>query len=247
MLFRSLYDSEAVIANSDITRTFRDLLPQDESEPYLRKNAARLEPACSGVVLYLGCRKRFPNLLHHDFLFSANSDEEFKDLYERRVPHSDPTIYIAIPSRTDPTVAPKGCEAVYALVHTPYLSPEFDWETGAQAYRDLIVDKMERCGMEGLKGSIETERMITPLDLERLYWVNKGAIYGVVTKRGLTSAFKTGNRSRIRGLYFAGGSVNPGAGVPMVLMSGQIAAQCVLDDLGTCGKFASEKAQMVQV
>ncbi len=232
----TFHGADIVIANSDIVHTLEDLLPNSMSEPYLRKHEARLEPACSGVVLYLGCRKRFANLLHHDFMFSANSDEEFRDLYERRIPHADPTIYLAIPSRTDPTVAPEGCDAVYALVHTPYISPEFDWTTGAPAYRDVIVDKMERCGMTGLKESIETERMITPVDLERLYWVNKGAIYGVVTKRGLTSAFKTGNRSSIPGLYFAGGSVNPGAGVPMVLMSGQIAAECVLEDVGPRAK-----------
>lgn len=235
------YEADAVIANSDVVRTFQDLLPKEEGEPYLKKNAGRLEPACSGVVLYLGCNKRFPDLLHHDFFFSANSDEEFRDIYERRIPHADPTIYLAVPSRTDPTVAPEGGEAVYALVHTPYISSEYDWETGAQAYRDIIVNKMERCGMHGLKDSIVTERMITPRDLEKLYWVNKGAIYGVVTKRGLTSAFKTGNRSHIPGLYFAGGSVNPGAGVPMVLMSGQIAAQCVLEDSGTHFATRTEK------
>ncbi|HLK60784.1 MAG TPA: phytoene desaturase family protein, partial [Chthonomonadaceae bacterium] len=228
-----LYRSDVVIANSDIVRTLCDLLPQDISAPYLHKSAQRLEPACSGVVLYLGCRKRFPNLLHHNFFFSSNADAEFRDLYERRIPHADPTIYLALPSRTDPIVAPEGCEAVYALVHTPYLSPEYDWETGAQAYQDLVLDKMERCGMTGLRESILTSRMITPLDLEQLYWVNKGAIYGVVTKRGLSSAFKTGNRSRLPGLYFAGGSVNPGAGVPMVLMSGQVAAQCVLEDISS--------------
>ena len=240
-----LHEADVVVANSDVVRTFSDLLPEDHSGPYLRKNAANLEPACSGVVLYLGCRTRFPKLLHHNFLFSADSDAEFRDIYERRVPHDDPTIYIAVPSRTDPTVAPAGCEAVYALVHTPYLSDAFDWNYGAQSYRDVIIDKMERSGMTGLRESITTERMITPVDLERLYWVNKGAIYGVVTKRGLTSAFKTGNRSDIKGLYFAGGSVNPGAGVPMVLMSGQIAAQCVLDDLGTGAATTAEKAQKV--
>lgn len=234
------HPAEAIIANSDIVRTLRDLLPPGESETHLRKHAERLEPACSGVVLYLGCKKRFPNLLHHDFFFSASAEEEFRDLYERRIPHADPTIYLAIPSRTDASVAPEGGEAIYALVHTPYISPEYDWESGAQSYRDLIMDKMERCGMAGLRDSIVTERMITPLDLERLYWVNKGAIYGVVTKRGLTSAFKTGNRASLPGLYFAGGSVNPGAGVPMALMSGQIAAQCVLEDWGAARTPAAQ-------
>ena len=101
--------------------------------------------------------------------------------------------------------------------------------------------------MTGLRDSIETERMVTPIDLESLYWVNKGAIYGVVTRRGLTSAFKTGNRSTIPGLYFAGGSVNPGAGVPMVLMSGQIAAECVLEDIGAGAAQASGTAQRLYV
>lgn len=228
-----LHHADVVIANSDIVRTFTDLIPGEESETFLRRNEGRLEPACSGVVLYLGCRKRFTSLAHHSFLFSADSDAEFRDIYERRIPHPDPTIYLALPSLTDPTVAPPGCEAVYALAHTPYIASEYDWNHYADAYREILIDKMERCGMTGLRDSIETERRITPLDLERLYSVNKGAIYGVVTRRGLTSAFKTGNRSaHIQGLYFAGGSVNPGAGVPMALMSGQVAAACVLEDAG---------------
>jgi phytoene desaturase len=227
----SLEKFDIVVSNADIVRMYEKMLPNGQET--LRKEGKRLEPACSGVVLYLGCRKRFPQLLHHDFFFSKDSDEEFRDIYERRIPHDDPTIYLAVPSRTDTGVAPDGCENIYVLVHTPYLGPEYDWETGAERYRNIILDKLERCGLDGLRDSIETERMITPLDLERLYRVNKGAIYGVVTQRGLGSAFKTANRSaEIQNLYLCGGSVNPGAGVPMVLMSGQIAADCVIEDNG---------------
>lgn len=225
------FAADAVVCNSDIVLTLTGLLETPEAVDHYRKNAANLEPACSGAVLYLGCNRRFPNLLHHDFFFSTDSDAEFRDIYENRIPHADPTIYLAVPSRTDPSVAPEGCEAIYALVHTPYVSDGYDWSSRAREYRDIIVRKLEKWGLEGLEESIVTERMLTPLDIRDMYRANKGAIYGVVTKRGLTSAFKTGNRSKLyRGLYHAGGSVNPGAGVPMVLMSGQIAAQCVLDD-----------------
>jgi diapolycopene oxygenase len=237
-----IYPCDAIVANSDITKTCTELLPEKEAAAAVRRQGSALEPACSGMVLYLGCRKKFSGFLHHDFLFSADSDAEFADIYEKKIPHGDPSIYLAIPSLTDPTVAPEGCEAVYALVHTPYISPEYDWSTRAKEYRDIIVKKMERCGFDGLEESIETERWITPLDLEKLYRVNKGAIYGVVTRRGITSAFKTGNRSALPGLYFAGGSVNPGAGVPMVLMSGQIAAECLLEDVASAGAAPARKA-----
>ena len=224
---------DAVVANSDITRTLEQMLT-GETQEYARKHKKQLEPACSGIVLYLGCNKTWPQLKHHDFYFSANSDEEFKDLYERKVPHEDPTCYLAVPSITDPHVAPPGCTALYILVHCPYLSGAFDWDKETPRYRDVIIDKLERGGMTGLRDSIQVSKTITPRDLEQMYWVNRGAIYGVVTQRGLTSAFKTGNRSDlIKGLYWAGGSVNPGPGVPMVLMSGQIAANCIIEDYGS--------------
>ncbi len=225
---------DAVIANSDIVRTLESLLGTREATDALHKREKQLEPACSGIVLYLGCNRQWPQLKHHDFFFSADSDAEFRDLYENHVPHSDPTCYLAVPSITDPAVAPEGCTALYVLVHTPYVTESFEWDREAERYRDVILDKLERSGLTGLRDSIEASRTVTPRDLERMYWVNRGAIYGVVTQRGLNSAFKTANRSDVvRGLYWAGGSVNPGPGVPMVLMSGQIAANCVIEDFGT--------------
>ena len=224
---------DCVVANSDIARTLEQMLTGENAQAYLKKNEKQLEPACSGMVLYLGCSATWPQLTHHDFYFSADSNAEFKDLYERKVPHEDPTCYLAVPSITDPHVAPPGCTALYVLVHCPYLTEAFDWDTQAARYRNVIIDKLERSGLTGLRDSIQVSRTVTPRDLEHLYWVNRGAIYGVVTQRNLNAAFKTANRSAlIKGLYWAGGSVNPGPGVPMVLMSGQIAANCVLEDYG---------------
>ena len=226
---------DAVVANSDIWRTLEGMLStHPEAKAHLYKREKQLEPACSGIVLYLGCNRQWDHLAHHDFYFSADSDEEFRDIYERKIPHEDPTCYLAVPSITDPDVAPEGCTAVYVLVHCPYLTDEFDWDQHTDRYRDVIIDKLERNGLTGLRASIEVSRTVTPRDLEQMYWVNRGAIYGVVTQRGLNAAFKTANRSDlIQGLYWAGGSVNPGPGVPMVLMSGQIAANCVIEDFGT--------------
>ncbi len=232
----SLEAFDVVVANSDIVRTLEQTLIGANAPVYLKKNEKQLEPACSGIVLYLGCNKTWPQLKHHDFYFSANSDEEFRDIYERKVPHEDPTCYLAVPSITDPQVAPPGCTSLYVLVHCPYVTDAFDWDKHTTRYRDVIIDKLERGGMTGLRDSIQVSKTITPCDLERMYWVNRGAIYGVVTQRNLNAAFKTSNRSElVKGLYWAGGSVNPGPGVPMVLMSGQIAANCVIEDYGQGG------------
>ncbi len=232
-------DYDIVVANSDVVRTLETMISHDAAADYLKHQKKQLEPACSGIVLYLGCNRTWPQLAHHDFFFSADSDAEFKDIYERKVPHEDPTCYLAVPSITDATVAPPGCTALYVLVHCPYVSDAFDWEAETERYRDVIIDKLERQGLTGLRASIQVSRTITPRDIESMYWVNRGAIYGVATQKGLNSAFKTANRSgQLRGLYWAGGSVNPGPGVPMVLMSGQIAANCIIEDYGTPASLA---------
>ncbi|MGV3720008.1 MAG: phytoene desaturase family protein [Actinomycetota bacterium] len=225
--------ADRVVSNCDIIRTYSELIQHPAAAQTLRRDRKRLQPACSGVVLYLGCNRTWEQLLHHDFYFSDDPEAEFHDIYDRGVPASDMSIYLAAPSITDPSAAPPGHTALYALVHTPFRSDAFDWTDGARGYRDQIIRRLEERGLTGLRDSIEVERMLTPVEIEQLYLSWRGSIYGLLTQKGLTAAFKPGNRCRhFEGLYFAGGSVNPGAGVPMVLMGGQVAADCVLQDLG---------------
>lgn len=225
--------ADAVVSNCDIIRTHEELIRHPRAKEVLKRESRRFEPACSGVVLYLGCNRTWDHLAHHDFLFSEDPEAEFHDIYQRGRPAEDMTIYLAVPSLTDPSVAPEGCTALYALIHTPYRTPGVDWSTEGPRYRERVLNRLEARGLTGLRESIQVERMLTPVDIERLYRSKGGSIYGLLTQKGLTAAFKPGNRSPyFEGLYFAGGSVNPGAGVPMVLMSGQTAANCVLEDLG---------------
>lgn len=225
--------ADAVVSNCDVIRTHEELLRHPAAVDILRRERGRLEPACSGVVLYLGCSRTWDHLAHHDFLFSEDPDAEFADIYERHVPARDMTAYLAVPSLTDPSAAPPGHTALYVLVHTPYRNAQVDWSVEGPRYRDAILNRLEQRGLTGLRKSIQVERMLTPVEIEALYRSKGGSIYGLLTQKGLTAAFKPGNRSsKFSGLYFAGGSANPGAGVPMVLMGGQIAADCVLEDLG---------------
>ncbi|MFG0255686.1 MAG: phytoene desaturase family protein, partial [Rhodopirellula sp. JB053] len=171
-------------------------------------------------------------LLHHNFIFSKDPEAEFDAIYKRGEPAPDPTAYVCAPSASEPAVAPEGGEALYILVHTPYLRPHHDWKMMLPEYREVILDKLERtAGMEGLRDAIVTEDSLTPEGIHNRYRVLNGAIYGLASHGKFTGAFKPGNRRKdIRGLYLAGGAAHPGPGMPMVLMSGWIAADSLDDD-----------------
>ena len=217
----------AVVSNSDSVRTHRELVDGPPRNRFL--NRRRYEPACSGVVLYLGLDKRYEQLIHHNFIFSADPHEEFEMIYRRGEPAPDPTCYVCAPAVTEPAVAPPGGEALYVLVHTPYLRPHHDWSKMFAPYRRRIIEKLEStAGMKDLEKHIVFERALTPQDIHDRYHVLNGAIYGLASHGTFLGAFKPANRSPdIEGLYLAGGSAHPGPGMPMVMMSGWIAADCV--------------------
>jgi len=219
-----------VVSNSDSVRTHRELVGPPARDKFLKRR--KYEPACSGVVLYLGLNKRYEQLIHHNFVFSADPHEEFAAIYGRGEPADDPTCYVCAPAVTEPGVAPPGGEALYVLVHTPYLRPHHDWSKMFAPYRRRIIEKLKQtAGMKDLEEHIVFERALTPQDINDRCHVLNGAIYGLASHGRFLGAFKPSNRSPdIEGLYLAGGSAHPGPGMPMVMMSGWIAADCVDQD-----------------
>lgn len=229
------FPAAAVVSNGDSVRTHRELLAgRPQARRFERRR--RYEAACSGVVLYLGLDRRYEHLEHHNFVFSRDPHEEFDAIYRRGEPAPDPTCYVCAPARNDPEVAPAGGEALYVLVHTPYLRPGHDWEEMYPRYRRTIVDKLARsAGLTDLEDRIRVERWLTPRDIHERYRVLDGAIYGLASHGRLTGAMKPANRSPdVPGLYLAGGSAHPGPGMPMVLMSGWIAADALDRDALVC-------------
>jgi phytoene desaturase len=221
---------DAVVSNSDAVRTHRELIGGKVAREFEHKRT--YEAACSGVVLYLGLNKRYDHLAHHDFVFSRDPHEEFHAIYDQGIPAPDPTCYLAATSASDPASAPAGGEALYVLVHTPYLRPEHDWTKMLPAYRQVILDKLKRtAGLTDIEDRIVFERHLTPQDIHDRYRVLNGAIYGISSHGVFNGAFKPANRSReLDGLYLAGGAAHPGPGMPMVMMSGWIAADSLDQD-----------------
>jgi phytoene desaturase len=223
-------DVDAVVSNMDAVRTHRELFARGEGAPFLGRRT--YEPACSGVVLYLGLDRRYDHLAHHNFVFSRDPEEEFDAIYRKGEPAPDPTAYVAATTFSEPETAPPGGEALYVLVHTPYLRDRHDWSRMLPEYRKTILRKLETTmGLEGIEEHIVVERHLTPEDIHRRYRVLNGAIYGLASHGRFLGAFKPSNRSAdVRGLYLAGGAAHPGPGMPMVLMSGWIAADALDQD-----------------
>ena len=230
---------DSIVSNMDSVRTYGELVGGQPAKDFAKSR--KREAACSGVVLYLGLDRAYDHLAHHNFVFSRSAEEEFDSIYDKATPAPDPTAYIAAPARTEPAVAPHGGEALYVLVHTPYLRPHHDWSRMLPDYRRTILDKLKRsAGMADIEERIVHERVLTPQDIHDRYRVLNGAIYGLASHGRVLGAFKPGNRSRqVPGLYLAGGSAHPGPGMPMALMSGWIAADTLDGDVGGANRKSS--------
>ena len=221
-------EADVFVCNMEVVPAYERLL--GEPPRFLRK-LEKFAPACSGLVLHLGVDREYPQLAHHNFFFSRDPRKHFADVFHRKVLPEDPTIYLVRPTRTDPSQAPAGCENIKVLPHIPHLQ---DAPFAEQDYADLrerALNKLERMGLGDLRRHIVTEDICTPEDIERHYYSNRGAIYGVVSDRKRNLGFKAPKKSaRYDNLYFVGGSVNPGGGMPMAILSGlqvrdRIAAQ----------------------
>lgn len=221
----------AIVSDADSVRTHRELMAGTDAAARFERRR-RYEPACSGVVLYLGLDRRYEHLLHHNFVFSRDPHEEFDAIYRAGEPAPDPTCYVCAPGLTEPEVAPPGGEALYVLVHTPYLRGHHNWNAMLPGYRRVILDKLKRAaGMTDLEDRIRFEAWLTPQDIHDRYGVLDGAIYGLASHGRLHGAFKPSNRSPdVPRLYLAGGAAHPGPGMPMVMMSGWIAADALDKD-----------------
>ncbi|MCA9907072.1 MAG: phytoene desaturase, partial [Anaerolineae bacterium] len=224
-------DAEAVIANVDVATVYEQLLPPMATSPAKVRRLLHAEPSCSGFLLLLGIEGEHPQLAHHNIFFSSDYKREFDDIFQRGLPPDEPTIYVSITSKSDPDHAPAGHENWFVMVNAPAYDARFDWRKEATAYRERALARLATFGLD-VSTQIRAEHMLTPLDLERMSGARRGALYGQSSNSRFSALRRPHNRaSDVRGLYFAGGTAHPGGGVPMVTLSGKVAAGMVLEDL----------------
>jgi phytoene desaturase len=229
--------ADAVLANSDVVYTYRELIEKRNRRKYNDKTLNRLEPGGSGMILLLGVEGAYPQLAHHTKFMPQDYSSDLTAMFETRTIPADPCIYVAASTRTDPTQAPPNCENLFVLASAPALAPtiegKLNWNSAGPTYRDQLVNTLEtRFGLTDLSKRIVAEKHFTPLDLQSTYNANAGSIYGIGSNSRRTAFLRPPNRDKeIKHLFFAGGATHPGGGLPLVTLSGKIAAELILEDL----------------
>lgn len=220
------YDADYVLCNADVVEAHNTLI---EGFARQKKRLNRLEPSLSGMVFFWGMNKQFPELAHHNIVFSADYRREFEQIFTEKVAPDDPTVYISISSKADAGHAPKGGENWFVLLNMPYLNGQ-NWGYEQERMKSAVLKRLLAIGIDA-ESSIETEAVHTPQDLYDLYRSNKGSIYGISSNTQMAAFMRPANRSHhLRGLYFCGGSSHPGGGVPLVVLSGKMAAELIEED-----------------
>jgi phytoene desaturase len=211
---------DIVASNMDVTNTYRKLLP-NEKHP---EKILNQEKSGSGLIFYWGIKKQFPQLGLHNIFFSNNYQEEFKWQFEKQDIYKDPTIYINITSKHSPADAPEGCENWFLLINAPNNKGQ-NWDEIIERTKANILQKLSLALKVDIANLIETEDILDPRTIESKTSSSQGALYGNSSNNKFAAFMRHPNfSSSISNLYFVGGSVHPGGGIPLALSSAKIAA-----------------------
>jgi phytoene desaturase len=213
---------DRIVSNMDVYFTYKKLMPR-EKQP---KKILQQERSTSGLIFYWGINRTFPELDLHNIFFSKDYKKEF-DALQMGTICDDPTVYINISSKKTPTDAPDQCENWFVLINAPFNSGQQNWDSLIAETRIAVVNKISRILGIDFQKCIEAEAILDPLSIEAKTASFAGSLYGT-SSNSMTSAFMRHPNfsARIKNLYFVGGSVHPGGGIPLALLSAKI-----LDDL----------------
>ncbi len=227
------FQADLVVSNGDVGHTYRDLIEPAHRRKWTDRKVERLDYAMSCFLLYLGTRKKYPELEHHTLILTERYKGLLDDIFRKKILPDDFSMYLHVPTRTDPSMAPEGCESMYVLVPVANLRGGQDWSELRQPFADRVIDYLEAWGMEGLRENLEVLHIMDPTDFRDELNSLHGNAFAIVPKFTQTAWFRPHNRSEdVKGLYLVGAGTHPGAGVPGVFLSAETTYGCIAKDLG---------------
>ena len=216
--------ADVVVLNPDLPVAYRDLLPPDATPRRVR--SLRYSPSC--FLLLAGSSASYSRAAHHNIHFGRSWRGVFDELIERRSLMTDPSVLVTVPTTSDPSLAPDARHVYYVLAPTPNLDADIDWSVVGPRYRDELVRHLERIGYVGFGDAIEVEHVTTPADWQAR-GMERGTPFAASHTFFQTGPFRPSNLApRVDGVVLCGSGTQPGVGVPMVLISGRLAAERIV-------------------
>jgi phytoene desaturase len=220
------YPSDLVISDMDIHALYNKLLP----EKWAPKKLLEQEKSSSAYVFYWGIKKEFKELDLHNILFSDDYEKEFEHLFQTQSPYRDPTVYINITSKLCKADAPKNCENWFVMVNVPHnrVGAPIPY---AKELRANVIKKINRILNVNIEEFIEQEEVLDPMGIEKQTSSYGGSLYGNASNTKFSAFLRHSNySSKLKGLYFVGGSVHPGGGIPLCLLSAKITSNLIKEN-----------------
>jgi phytoene desaturase len=214
------YPFDRIICNMDVFFAYKKLLPN-----HIKPNRIlQQERSTSAIIFYWGIKKVFPQLAMHNLFFSDDYRSEFKHLKEGKVA-KDVSIYVNLTTEHTPSDAPEGCQNWFVMINVPSQSTDSE-PLDIDALREQAIAKLSRILGEQIKPLIEMEEILSPQEIESRTQSHQGSLYGTASNKPLSAFLRHPNFSNeVKGLYFCGGSVHPGGGIPLCLLSAKIAVE----------------------
>lgn len=214
---------DIVVSNADVVPTYRNLLPRHKAPEKILEQPR----SSSALIFYWGIEHAFSQLDLHNIFFSEDYKTEFDFIFNKHNVSNDPTVYINITSKDEPTDAPDGCENWFVMVNVPSNTGQ-DWNEIISRTRANIISKISKLLDKDIKPLIAYESILDPRSIEANTQSYQGALYGASSNNKFAAFLRHPNFKRsIKNLYFCGGSVHPGGGIPLCLLSGKIVSDLI--------------------
>ena len=226
----TIHRADQVVSNADSAFTYRRLIPERYRRKYTDRKIDGMKYSMSLFVIYFGTKRQYRDqgLAHHNIILSQRYEGLLRDIFDRHHLADDFSLYLHMPSLTDPSVTPPGCESFYVLSPVPHLNSDVDWTLAATPYRDRIMQFLEDHYLPDLQANIIAEHTIDPLHFQNVLNSHKGAAFSLQPILTQSAWFRPHNRSEdFDNLYFVGAGTHPGAGLPGVLSSAIIAENLI--------------------
>ncbi len=227
----TIHQADYIISNADVAFTYRNLIPEQYRRKYTNRKIEKMRYSMSLFVIYFGTKRRYNDsrLAHHNIILSQRYKGLLDDIFTHKTLSDDFSLYLHMPTKTDPSTAPPGGESFYVLSPVPHLGAEIDWTKMAKPYRDRIMQFLEDNYLPDLQANLVAEHYIDPLHFQNTLNSYMGSAFSIEPTLTQSAWFRPHNRSEdFDNLYFVGAGTHPGAGLPGVLSSSKIAEDLIV-------------------